>query len=203
MQVVKEILLSTSLLAIASVVTGFAEPLLSIQIIAQSNAPLEIVRIEPSGDNLFASVIVKNRTDRYVQDFDVAWSLFRPANCDVNSSATLQPIMAGSQSAYAEIPHERRPLPPGNKWGDRVLKPHEQTEITSLSLSRKDLLKKAKGFSSRKLRMQVGVYYVNFTDGDHFTSRNGPPDWHDSRFEGGSFPPDAEDAATQACKAAE
>jgi hypothetical protein len=76
--------------------------------------------------------------------------------------------------------------------------PHEQTEITTLSLSRKSLQEMAKTYNAKKLRVQVGMAYVNFTTGNNFTSRNGPPDWRDENVEQTNIL-DAEDAASAAC----
>lgn len=90
------------------------------------------------------------------------------------------------------------PLPPAHRWGARVLKPHEQTEITSLSLTRTSLLELAKKGNAKKLRVQVGIAYVNYTVGEKFTSRSGPPDWRDKTTEETNIL-DAEDAAKQAC----
>jgi hypothetical protein len=102
------------------------------------------------------------------------------------------------RSAYAEDRGPNpRPLPPGYAWPSRVLKPHEQTEITSLSLTRAALLEMAKKYNAKKVRVQVGIAYVNFTTGDKFTSHNGPPDWRDKTVEETNIL-DAEDAAKQA-----
>ena len=107
------------------------------------------------------------------------------------SAPRIQHMMRTVQSAD--------PLRPGARLGDRVLQPHEQTEISSLWLSRKELVKMAKEFNARKVRVQVGMAYANFTEGDHFTSRNGHPDWRDESVERTNIL-DAEDAAAQACK---
>jgi len=96
------------------------------------------------------------------RNFEVAWSVFRPVNCAVSGPAPrLQPTGGGGQSAYAEA-RGSGTLPPGHTWGARVLKPHEETEITSLSLSRETLLKTAKEFNAKKLRVQLGIAYANF-----------------------------------------
>jgi len=111
----------------------------------------------------------------------------------------LQQMTREGQSAHAEDRGpNHRPLPPGDAWPSRVLKPHEQTEITSLSLTRAALLEMAKKYNAKKLRVQVGIAYVNFTTGDKFTSRNGPPDWRDKTVEETNIL-DAEEAARQAC----
>jgi hypothetical protein len=46
----------------------------------QKGAPVQVVGIKPAGDNFLASVTVKNTTDRYVQQFDITWTVFRPLN---------------------------------------------------------------------------------------------------------------------------
>jgi len=38
-------------------------------------------------------------------------------------------------------------------------------------------------YNAKKVRVQVGIAYVNFTTGDKFTNRNGPPDWRDTTVE--------------------
>jgi hypothetical protein len=48
------------------------------------------------------------------------------------------------------------------------------------------------------VRVQVGIAWVNFTTGDKFSNRNGPPDWRDKMVEETNIL-DAEDAAKQAC----
>ena len=55
----------------------------------------------------------------------------------------------------------------------------------------------AKKYNAKKVRVQVGIAYVNFTTGDKFTSHNGPPDWRDKTVEETNIL-DAEDAAKQA-----
>jgi hypothetical protein len=81
--------------------------------------------------------------------------------------------------------------------GARILKPHEQTEIASW-LSRTALLEMAPKYNAKKVRVQVGIAWVNFTTGDKFSNRNGPPDWRDKMVEETNIL-DAEDAAKQAC----
>ena len=152
--------------------------------VVQKRAPLQVVSVTPSGDNALASVVVKNTTGRLIQDFNVTWSVFRPANCAVNGSAPyIQGIMRGSRVVHAE------PSGPG---------PHEQTVITSLSLSKNGFTEKAQNFDARKLRVQGGIAAVNFADGDH-PNHSGSPDWWDQTVERTNIL-DAEDAASQACK---
>jgi hypothetical protein len=173
--------------------------LATVHAVLQKDAPVQIVSITPSGDNTLATVTVKNTTDRYVQEFDVTWTVFRPVNCAASGSAPrIQQATRITSSAYAEDRRGPGPLPPGARWGDRVLLPHEQTEITTLSLSRKSLQEMAKTYNAKKLRVQVGMAYVNFTTGNNFTSRNGPPDWRDENVEQTNIL-DAEDAASAAC----
>ena len=173
---------------------------LVIDPVIQKDAPVQVVGIKENGDNALAAVIIKNTTDKYVQDFDITWTAFRPVNCAASGPALrIQQMKRVGRSAYAEdCGPNPRPLPPGYAWPSRVLKPHEQTEITSLSLTRVALLEMAKKYNAKKLRVQVGIAYVNFTTGDKFTSRNGPPDWRDKTVEETNIL-DAEDAARQAC----
>jgi hypothetical protein len=86
----------------------------------------------------------------------------------------------------------------GYRAGDRVFKPHEQIEVTRLLLTRTAMLEMAKKYNAKKLRVPVGIAYVDFTTGDKFTSRSGPPDWQDENVERTNVL-DAEDAARQAC----
>jgi hypothetical protein len=169
-----------------------------VQAVLQKDAPVQIVSVTETLDNLLASVTVKNTTDRYVQDFTVTWTVFRPANCAASGTAPrMAHVMREGQEVHAEA-RGSGTLPPGAKWGDRVLKPHEQIEITSLSLMRTALAGMANKYNAKKLRVQVGIAYVNFTTGDKFTSHNGPPDWRDATVEQTNIL-DAEDAAKQAC----
>jgi hypothetical protein len=139
--------------------------------IPQKDAPVQIVSITPTEDNLLASVVVKNATDRYVQYFGITWLILRPANC-------------------AESGPAPRILQESTQWSDRVFKPHGQIEVTSLLLTRASLLELAKKYNAKKLHVQVGIGYVNFTT--RF------PDWRYGTGEIGSVL-DAEDAARQAC----
>jgi hypothetical protein len=162
----------------------------TVHAVLQKDAPVQIVSITPSGDNTLATVTVKNTTDRYVQEFDVTWTVFRPVNCAASGSAPrIQQATRITTSAQLQ-----------SIWrgGARILKPHEQTEITSLSLSRKSLQEMAKTYNAKKLRVQVGMAYVNFTTGNNFTNRSGPPDWRDENVERTNIL-DAEDAASAAC----
>ena len=141
-------------------------------LIVQKSAPIQIVSITPDGDNTMATIVVKNATDRYIQAFNIVWTVFRPANCATNGAApNAQQLMSAGHQVFAKAA--------GPDGGDRVLKPHEQVEITSLSLSHKDLLDLAKKNNAKKLRVQVGIAWANFSAGDHFTDHDGPPDWFD------------------------
>jgi hypothetical protein len=163
--------------------------LATVHAVLQKDAPVQIVSITPSGDNELATVIIKNTTDRYVQDMSITWTAFRPVNCAASGSAPrIQHATRTTTSAYAK----------GWRGGARVLKPHEQTKITSLWLSRKSLQEMAKTYNAKKLRVQVGVAYVDFTTGDNFTSGNGLPGWRDAKVERTNIL-DAEDAASAAC----
>jgi hypothetical protein len=167
--------------------------------VLQKDAPVQIVSITETLDNLLASVTVKNTTDRYLQDFTVAWSVFRPVNCAVSGPATsLQHLGGGGQSAHAEA-RGTGTLPPGSTWGARVLKPQEETQITSLSLSRESLLKMAREANAKKLRIQVGIAYADFAPAPGVTYHVGP-DWRNVAWEQAGNVFDLEDAARQACR---
>ncbi|SRR5713101_18829 len=176
---------------------------LAIDPVVQTDAPVQIVSITPTGDNMLATVTVKNATDRSIEDFTVAWSLFRPVNCAVNGPAPrLQHLMREGRLTHAEVRYAEvrgsGTLPPGVTWGGRVLKPHEQTEITSLWLSREFLLKLARIANARKLRVQVGVSYADFPPEAGVTYHVGP-DWRGVIYEQAGNIFDVEDAAQQAC----
>ena len=169
---------------------------LAVGPVFQRDAPVQVVGIKESGDNFLATVIIKNATDKYVQDFTITWTIFRPPNCAASGPAPrVQPLKSEGHQIYAKVPNP--PSPPEN-WGARVLKPHEQIEVTYLSLSGAALMKLAKESDAKKLRIQVGIAYVNFTSGDKVTSHNGPPDWRDKMVEETNIL-DAHDAAAQAC----
>jgi hypothetical protein len=186
---------------LAGCATGHVVPFVQLAIdpMVQADAPVQIVSIKPARDNVLATVTVKNNTARPVMDFDISWSVFRPANCAVSGPAPrLQPMGSTSTSAHAE---DRRPgeiLLPGTTWGARALKPHEQTEITSLSLSRESLLKWAIDANAKKLRVQVGVAYMNFQPEPGVTYHVGP-DWRNVTWEQARNIFDLDDAARQAC----
>lgn len=85
------------------------------------------------------------------------------------------------------------------RGGSRVLLPHAQTQITWwLWLTREQLAKFSKDYDARKLRVQVGIWWVNY--GNKFTNRSGPPDWLDETVARTNIL-DAEDARQQACPA--
>jgi hypothetical protein len=172
--------------------SGQAQPVQIVMdpVIVQKNAPIQIVSIKADGDNTLATVVVKNATDHYIQAFNVVWSVLRPPNCATNGPAPgVQQLTSAGRQVSAKAPD----------GGDRVLKPHEQIEITSLSLSRKDLLDLAKKNNAKKLRVQVGIAWVNFTTGDHFIDHDGPPDWFDpAAIKMGIL--DDDDATKQACE---
>ncbi len=172
---------------------------LAIDPVVQTDAPVQIVSIRSSGDNALATVTVKNATDRDVQDFMIAWAVFRPVNCAVSGPAPrLQHMGGGGQSAHAEA-RGSGTLPPGVTWGARALKPHEHTEITSASLSLESLMKTAKDVNAKKLRVQIGIAYANFTPEAGVTYHIGP-DWRSIIYEQAGNIFDLEDAARQACQ---
>ena len=178
---------------------------LVIDPIIQKDAPVQIVGIEGNGDNALYTVTIKNATDKYVQDFNVTWTAFRPVNCAASGPAPrIQHMTRWVLSAHAidrglftslvnSLFHSHL----GLGGGARVLKPHEQTEIGSW-LSRTALLEMAPKYNAKKVRVQVGIACVNYTTGDKFTDRSGPPDWRDTTVEQTNIL-DADDATKQAC----
>ena len=173
--------------------------------VLQRDAPMQIVVIAENGDNALYAVTIKNSTDKYIQDFYVTWTAFRPVNCATSGPAPrIQQMTRWASSAHAV---DRGPLTSLVNWlfhshlglggGARVLKPHEQTEIASW-LSRTALLEMAPKYNAKRVRVQVGIAYVNYTTGDKFTNRSGPPDWRDTTVEQTNII-DADDAAKQAC----
>jgi len=170
---------------------------LVIDPVVQANAPVQIVSITPSGDNMLATVTVKNMTGRDIQGFDVAWAIFRPANCAASGAAPrVQHLGSEGQSAHAEM-RGTGTLPPGAAWGSRPLKAREVTEIDTLSLSRESLLKMARDYNAKKLRIQVGVAYADFRQ-EPGTTHVGP-DWRNVAWEQAGNTFDHDDAARQAC----
>ena len=171
---------------------GVHDDQLSIEPVVQTDAPVQIVSIQSSGDNLLATVTVKNMTDRPIDGFDIGWSIFRPLNCGVSGAALQLQLMGGeTQSAHAEA----RGI---GRWRSRVLKPHEETEITTVSLSRKELMKMAKDFNAKKVRVQVGIAYANYPPERGATYHVGP-DWRNVTWEQAGNIFDVEDEARQAC----
>jgi hypothetical protein len=183
-----------------------AQPVqLVIDPVIQKDAPVQVVGIEGNGDNAFYAVTIKNAADKYIQDFFLTWTAFRPVNCAASGPAPrIQQMTRVAQSAYAverglftslvnQLLHSHL----GLGGGARILKPHEQAEIASW-LSRTALLEMAPKYNAKKVRVQVGIAYVNFATGDNFTNHNGPPDWGDKTVEKTNIL-DAEDAARQAC----
>jgi hypothetical protein len=200
------VLVVGAFLPLAGCATGHVVPFvqvvpfiqLAIDPMVQADAPVQIVSIKPARDNVLATVTVKNNTARPVMDFDISWSVFRPANCAVSGPAPrLQHMGGGGGSAHAEA-RGHGTLPPGATWGARALNAHEQTQITLLSLSRESLLKWAMEANARKLRVQVGVAYMNFQPEPGVTYHVGP-DWRNVTWEQAGNIFDLDDAARQAC----
>ena len=70
----------------------------------QPDAPVQIISVKANKDNLLATITVKNMTDRPIEDFDIGWSIFRPANCATTGPAQLQQMGGGGRSAHASGP---------------------------------------------------------------------------------------------------
>lgn len=185
--------MAVSILAV--VLTGCAgfgcahsEPF-TVHVIPQNDAPVQIVSIAPHGDNPLGHMVVKNMTDKPVLNFDISWVIIIPQNCSSNRSGPIRGYQA-SQSGYA---------------GGRPLKPHEQTgQVIPPGITRESLEKIAKGEGARRIRVQVGIGYVDYAppealNGSAFTHIG--PDWREPRFD--QFPsPDPDDAEQQACAGA-
>ena len=150
-------------------------------------------------------MVVKNTTDKPVLKFDVAWVIIIPPNCSSDRRGQAIRILQATQSAYAEQ-RGTGVLGPGEFWGSRPLKPHEQTEqITMLpTITRESLAKMAKADGARRIRVQVGIGCVDYAppeavSGLGFTHIG--PDWSEPRFQ--QFPsPDPDDAEQQTCAGA-
>jgi len=163
-------------------------PRFTVHAIAQ-DAPVRVVNVVRDGDNLLAHVIVKNTTDRSVEDFTITYAIVRPTNCAVKAESDA-PAQIFNQVVQG--------LP-------QPLMPHEQTEITFRSpptlfaLTRQRLEQWAQENNARKLRIQIWIRSVTFKrenvlPGQAFNHVG--PDWHDSF---GGDVPDPDDAARQAC----
>ena len=202
----KNVLMLCAVLAFAVPASGQTPPVqLAIDPVIQKDAPMQIVGIERNGDNALYVITIKNVADKYIQGFYVTWTAFRPVNCAVSGPAPrIGHMTRWASSAYAvdrslftslvnSLFHSHL----GLGGGTRVLKPHEQTEIASW-LSRAALLEMAPKYNAKKVRVQVGIVYVNYTMDEKVMSHNGPPDWRDSTVERTNIL-DVEDAARQAC----
>jgi hypothetical protein len=173
------------------------QPEIAVAPIVQKGAPIEIVSIKADGTNTLATVVLKNTTNHYIQYFDIIWTAFRPANCATNDAAApLQQLKSEGHQVSATTPGAQNASDRGA--GERVIKPHEQIEITSLSLAHKDLLDLAKKNNAKKVQVQIAVGWVNFTTSENFSDHDGPPDWFDPTAMKMGIP-DADDAAKQAC----
>jgi hypothetical protein len=168
----------------------------------QKDAPVQIVSIAENGDNALYAVTIKNSTDKYIQDFNITWTAFRPVNCAVSGPAPRIEQMtrwassatARDRSLFTTVVNSVFHSHLGLGGGARVLKPHEQTEIPSW-MSRSALLEMAPKYNAKKVRVQVGIATVNY--GDKFTNRSGF-DWRDTTVERTNIL-DVDDAARQAC----
>ena len=65
------------------------------------DAPVQIVSVVPSRDNLFAPIIVKKTTDRKVFGFYASWTVIRRRNCGALPSPARLGVVS-SESAHAE-----------------------------------------------------------------------------------------------------
>lgn len=188
------------ILPLAFLLAGCASAPRLVYVVPQPAAPVEITKIVPGRENLLAYVTVRNNTDRYVQDFTIAWIVFRPVGCAISGPA---PWIGGVERTETQAYAEQRGmgmLSPGAKWGDRVLLPHEETKIsTPFFLSEASLLELAEKYNAKKLRVQIGVAHADFTEANKFTNHNGPPDWSEQAFLRTQVL-DQADAAAQKCK---
>ena len=187
------------ILPVAFLLAGCASAPRLVYVVPQPTAPVEIIKVIPGRENLLAYVTVRNNTDRYVQDFTITWIVFRPVGCAMSGPAPwIGGVMMTSVQAHAEQ-RGTGTLPTGAKWGDRVLLPHEETKIsTALFLTEASLRELAEKYNAKKLRVQIGVAYADFTEGNKFSNHNGPPDWSEQAFQRTQVL-DQADAAAQAC----
>lgn len=194
--------MAVSILAV--VLTGCAAHPSTVHVIPQNDAPVQIISIAPHGDNLLGHMVVKNTTDKPVLNFNISWVIIIPKDCSSDRRGQAIRLLQASQSAYAEQ-RGTRMLGPGEFWGSRPLKPHEQTEqITMLpTITRESLAKMAKADGARRIRVQVWIGSVDYAppealNGSAFTHIG--PDWREEKFAG--YIPDAADAEGQACTGA-
>jgi len=111
----KMILVLCAVLAFAVRTSSQTPPVqLAIDPVSQKDAPVQIVGIEGSGDNALYAVTIKNGTDKYIQDFYITWTVFRPVNCAATGPACacprIQHMSRTSQSAHAVDRSLLRPL---------------------------------------------------------------------------------------------
>lgn len=168
--------------------THLADPRFTAHVIPQDDAPVQIVSIAPSRDNLLGHVVVKNTTDKPVLNFDIAWTIIIPKNCSSNRSGPIRGYQA-TQTGYA---------------GGRPLEPHGQTgQVIPPWVTLESLTKIAEGSGAQRIRVQVWIAYVDYAPpeavkGLAFTHIG--PDWREEKFAG--YIPDAADAEGQACTGA-
>lgn len=152
-----------------------------VHIVSQPGAPVAIVSIFARDYSLLGSVVVKNRTDRVIESFEVTWSIYCPAKCR-DSDPRLQEVTGHGQRVCAE----RRGIwkPHGWLWPVRPLLPHETTRITSLHLTQEELAELMQKYSARKLGIQIAIPSVNFLPPDckGFECSHSGPDWQDERL---------------------
>jgi hypothetical protein len=158
-----------------------ASPRITVHAIAQA-APVEIVSVTPSGHNLLAHVLVKNMTDRAVQDFAIAWAIIQPKNCGAAPSSARIIRMEAQGNITRQF---SRPLPPRG-----------QMQVTTLSLTREELERLAQAQSAHNLRVQIIVDYVGFRPD---ASSKQPYPWRSVQSETSQLIFDPEDVAQQAC----
>jgi hypothetical protein len=169
-----------------------------VHIVSQTNAPVQIVGIAARDYSLLGSVVVKNTTDRFVDSFEVVWSIYSPAKCR-DSDPRLREVTRHGQIVYAE----RRGIwkPRGALWPARPLVPHETTRITVLHLTPEELSELEQKYGARKVAVQIAILYVNYEPSpcnSHSGCTHTWPDWRDDRLERTQIL-DAENAASQAC----
>jgi hypothetical protein len=117
----------------------------------QEGAPVRIVNVIPTSDNVLASVQIKSFIDRPAYYLDVAWEAsFEPPPGAADFAGPI--LLAGSQVIYSDA--------------GPLLKPREQAEIVTLSQPRKPILDAAEAFyrwqrkakiKTQRLDVRVGV----------------------------------------------
>src|SRR5882762_6753393 len=92
-----------AVLAFALPASGQTPPVqLVIGPVFQKDAPVQVVGISENGDNALYAVTIKNETDKYIQNFDITWTAFRPVNCAaVGPASRIEQMTRWASTAHA------------------------------------------------------------------------------------------------------